>query len=102
MADLALQRPPRMMFGVKLTTLAWFVMFLVTLDTWMTVRLIDAQAGRELTSLKILLSGACLMWVQRRASDQHGRVAMLVALTIYLPLAAVHLANNQHMLGRLF
>jgi len=103
----------RTLFGVPLSTVTWFVMFLVALDCWMTVRVVEAQVGRELNPVvdwlleshgvrafvlaKVLLSGLCMLWVNRRAPAAEGRMAALVALSIYVPLAGLHVANSQQL-----
>lgn len=102
-------------FGAPLTTISWFVLFLVAVDVFSTHRLLLTDMGTELNPamnwlwhqagpkafavLKMGLTGLCLLWVNRRASPQHARIATLVAMTIYLPVVGLHAVNTQVIWG---
>lgn len=109
---------PRTLLGAPLSTVCWFLQFLVVLDCWMTVRLISAERGRELNPFvdwilqhhgiqafvlaKLLLSALCLLWIVHRAPAHEGRLAAMAGLLIYLPLAGLHVLTSQSVLLPLF
>jgi len=100
------------LFGVSLSTVSWFVFYLVALDVWLTDQSLAEQRGVELnpvmdwiyhsggaltfTLFKVALTGLCLLWINRRAPTSQARMATLVALAIYLPVAGIHILGLYH------
>lgn len=116
MTTLILQRTPsrphQTLFGVPAGLLLLFVVYLATVDTFMTHSFLSRGLGREMNpamdwlyhrggaalfaTCKVGLTALCMVWVRHRAPPASGRVAALVALAIYLPLTGVHVV---HMYG---
>ena len=105
-ADLA--EPAHTLLGVRLETLSYFVLYLVAIDSWMTHQSLSTESGVELNPVmdwmyhhggvlvflgfKLSLTGLCLLWINRRAPRPQARLASLIALSIYLPIAGIHIA----------
>lgn len=117
MTTLVLQRRPapaplQTLFGVPAGLLLLFVIYLATVDTFMTHSFLSRGLGRELNPVmdwlyhaggaavfatcKVGLTALCMVWVRHRAPPACGRLAALAALAIYLPLTGVHIV---HMYG---
>ena len=113
--SLRLAPAPTQVFGAPLSTVSWFVLFLVAVDVYATHQLLLTQLGTELNpamnwlwheggprafaALKVGLTALCLLWVNLRAPAQHARLATLVAMTIYLPIVGLHAVNTQIIWG---
>ncbi len=98
---------PRTLLGVPLPTISYFVLYLVAIDTWMTHHSLSLRRGVELNPLmdwvyhhggvlvflafKLVLTGLCLLWINHRAPREQARMAALIALSIYLPIAGIHI-----------
>ena len=96
------------LFGIPFRTVSLLVLFLVMLDSWLTDRSLSTRQGEELNpfmdwvyhhggpltfvAFKLVLTGLCLLWMHHRAPRSHARVAALVALAIYVPVAGFHIA----------
>ncbi|GJM20674.1 MAG: hypothetical protein DHS20C15_05890 [Planctomycetota bacterium] len=105
---------PRLL-GAPISTVSWFVLFLVCIDAFATTRLMGLSVAREVNPamgwlldttgpqlfalIKIGLTGLCLLWINKRAPLQHARVAALVAVTIYLPVVGVHAITTKAVMG---
>ncbi|MDG2149747.1 MAG: DUF5658 family protein [Planctomycetota bacterium] len=97
------------LLGVSIGTLSYFVLYLVAIDSWMTHRSLSAGRGVELNPLmdwlyvhggvlvflgfKLTLTVLCLIWINQRAPHPHARLAVLIALSIYLPIAGIHIVG---------
>ena len=97
------------LFGVPMPTVSYFVLYLVAVDTWLTDQALSTQRGVELNPLmdwvyytggvlaflafKLTLTGLCLVWINRRAPREQARLAALIALSIYLPIAGIHIVG---------
>ena len=95
------------LLGASIATLSYFVLYLVAIDSWMTHRSLSAGRGIELNpfmgwlyqhggvlvflGFKLALTVLCLIWINHRAPHPHARLAVLIALSIYLPIAGVHI-----------
>ncbi len=106
------QERSRTLLGVSLSTLSYFVLFLVAIDTWMTHDSLSTQRGVELNpfmdwiyhhggvlvflAFKLSLTVLCLIWINRRAPRTQARMAALIALSIYLPIAGIHIIGLYH------
>jgi hypothetical protein len=102
----------RTLFGLPLATASYFVLYLVAIDSWMTHHSLSTRRGVELNPLmdwvyhhggvlvflgfKLVLTIICLIWINRRAPLGHARMATLIALSIYLPIAGIHIAGLYH------
>jgi hypothetical protein len=97
------------LFGLPATTVALFVVFLAAMDSIATVFVLRQQLGTELNPVmdwlvsygeapfvlfKLLLTAFCARWIVMRAHHPYARVAALVALSIYLPVVALHIVNH--------
>ena len=97
------------LFGLSMPTVSWFVLYLVVIDTWLTDRSLASRKGIELNPFmdwlyhswgalaflisKVALTALCLLWINRRAPKAQARVAALVALAIYVPVAGIHIVG---------
>jgi uncharacterized membrane protein len=102
-------RPVRVM-GLPLSTVSWIVMFLATLDAWITDHLVSREFGREVNPImewahttggtvlfvfgKCALTAACLWWMNKRAPPREGRLAAIIALAIYVPVTVLHIITT--------
>jgi len=105
-------RPVRVM-GLPLSTVSWIVLFLATLDAWITDHLVRTQFGREVNPImewahsaggtllfvfgKCALTGACLLWMNRRAPAREARLAAVIALAIYVPVTILHVITTSQI-----
>jgi hypothetical protein len=112
MTQQAVAEPPRTLLGAPLSTLSYFVLYLVAIDSWMTHHSLSTERGVELNPVmdwvyhhggvlvflgfKLILSALCLVWINRRAPRPQARVAALIALSIYLPIAGIHILGLYH------
>jgi len=108
----AATRQPATFFGASLATLSYFVLYLVAIDSWLTHQSLSSGRGVELNPLmgwvyqhggvlvflgfKLILTVLCLVWINRRASRGQARMAVLIALSIYLPIAGIHIIGLYH------
>jgi len=97
------------LFGVPMATVSYFVLFLVVVDTWLTDKALSSKRGVELNPImdwvyheggvwafllfKLVLTGLCLIWINRRAPNAQARLATIIALAIYLPIAGIHIVS---------
>jgi hypothetical protein len=97
------------LFGLPATTVALVVLFLAAMDSIATVYILRQELGTELNPVmgwlvshgeapfvlfKLRLTALCVRWIVLRAHHPYARVAALVALSIYLPVVALHIVNN--------
>lgn len=96
--------------GLPLSTLSYVLLFLATLDAWITDHLLRTNFGRELNPLmswlhesggrvtfvlaKFALTALCLLWIHHRAPPAYVRMGVLAALAIYVPVTILNLVTT--------
>ena len=99
-----------LIFGMPRNTAALFVMFLVALDSWTTLVWLRSGWGYELNPFmiwltelggpslfvfsKLIITGACMLWMVHRARFDHARMAACAAFAIYGGVVGMHIYNG--------
>jgi len=107
--------PAPRLFGAPISTVSWFVLFLVSIDAFATTRLTSLSVAREVNpamawmldavgphsfiAIKLGLTALCLLWINLRAPLEHARVAALAAVAIYLPVVGAHALTTKAVMG---
>ncbi|MCB9897562.1 MAG: hypothetical protein H6825_06145 [Planctomycetes bacterium] len=106
-ARIAEARSPISFAGLPLSTVSYVLLFLATLDAWITDHLLRTDFGREVNPLmnwlhesggrltfvfaKFALTALCLLWMNRRAPPRYARMAVIAAFAIYVPVTLLNL-----------
>lgn len=114
-AAVAPRAASRRLFGAPISTVSWFVAFLVCIDAFATTRLTALSVAREVNPamawmldvlgphsfivVKLGLTALCLLWINLRAPARHARMAALAAVAIYLPVVGAHAITTKAVMG---
>ncbi len=97
------------LFGIPMRTMALLILFLVTIDSLATIFVLRSGTGTEINPAmswlighgevpflmtRVTLAGLCGLWLCWRAHHPYSRIAVVAALSIFMPVIGLHIYNQ--------